>query len=69
MSKAFSVIYFSIEPIVTAPNPSFKVQAPSHKRSCGHTLPHTSGRLFVEWHKSAASIIFPSLTNFNQSGI
>ena len=31
--KASSVIYFSILPIVTAPNPSLRVQAPSHKRS------------------------------------
>jgi len=55
--------------MVTAPKPSFNVQAPSHSLSWGQTLPHTSGRLFVEWHSSAASIIFPSFTSFNQSGI
>ena len=48
ISNAFSVIYFSIDPIVTAPKPSFKVHAPSHKRSCGQTRPQTSGRLLVE---------------------
>ena len=32
-AKAVSVIYFSTDPIVTAPNPSFRVQAPSHRRS------------------------------------
>ena len=55
--------------MVTAPKPSLRVQAPSHSLSCGQTLPHTSGRLFVEWHNSAASMIFPSFTSFNQSGI
>ena len=69
ISNAFSVIYFSVEPIVTAPKPSFNVHAPSHNLSCGHTLPQTSGKLLVEWHNSAASIILPSLTSFNQSGI
>ena len=47
ISKALSVIYFSIDPIVTAPNPSFSVHAPSQSLSWGQTLPHTSGRLFV----------------------
>ena len=42
ISKALSVIYFSADPIVTAPNPSFNVQAPSQSLSCGQTLPHTS---------------------------
>ena len=28
-------MYFSIEPMVTAPSPSFRVHAPSHSRSCG----------------------------------
>ena len=32
-SKALSVIYFSILPIDTAPNPSLRVQAPSHNLS------------------------------------
>ena len=31
--KASSVIYFSIEPIVTAPKPSSSVHAPSHSLS------------------------------------
>ena len=52
-----------------APNPSFNVQAPSQSLSCGHTLPHTSGRLFVWWQSSTASRILPSLTSFNQFGM
>ena len=47
IAKAVSVMYFSTFPIVTAPKPSFKVQEPSHKRSCGHTRPHTSGSVLV----------------------
>ena len=46
-AKAVSLIYFSALPMVTAPKPSFRVQAPSHKRSCGHTRPHTSGKVLV----------------------
>ena len=46
-ANAVSLIYFSALPIVTAPKPSFKVQAPSHKRSCGQTRPHTSGSVLV----------------------
>ena len=33
MAKAVSVMYFSTLPMVTAPKPSFRVHAPSHKRS------------------------------------
>jgi hypothetical protein len=44
---ASSVMYFSIEPMVTAPRPSFSVQAPSHRRSCGQTRPQTSGSELV----------------------
>ena len=33
MARAVSVMYFSTLPMVTAPKPSFNVQAPSHKRS------------------------------------
>ena len=47
MVRAVSVMYFSTEPMVTAPKPSFKVQAPSHRRSCGQTRPHTSGSELV----------------------
>ena len=46
-AKAVSLIYFSTLPIVTAPKPSFSVQAPSHKRSCGQTRPQTSGKVLV----------------------
>ena len=42
--SASSVMYFSIEPMVTAPRPSLSVQAPSHSRSCGQMRPHTSGQ-------------------------
>ena len=45
--NASSVMYFSIAPMLTAPKPSFNVQAPSHKRSCGQILPHTSGKELV----------------------
>ena len=45
--SASSVMYFSIEPIVTAPRPSLSVQAPSHSRSCGQMRPHTSGSELV----------------------
>jgi len=69
MAKAVSVMYFSTLPIVTAPKPSLRVQAPSHKRSWGQTLPHTSGSVLVSWHNSAASRMLPSETSFSQLGI
>ena len=47
ISNALSVIYFSILPMLTAPKPSLSVQAPSHRRSCGQTLPHISGSELV----------------------
>ena len=47
MAKAVSVMYFSTEPMVTAPKPSFSVQAPSQRRSCGQTRPQTSGSELV----------------------
>ena len=68
-SKAVSLMYFSIEPIVTAPKPSFKVHAPSHKRSCGQTRPQISGRLFVLCESSAASMMLPSAMSFSQFGM
>ena len=46
-ANAVSLIYFSALPIVTAPKPSLRVQAPSHKRSCGQTRPQTSGKVLV----------------------
>ena len=46
-AKAVSLIYFSAFPIVTAPKPSFRVHAPSHRRSCGQTRPQTSGKVLV----------------------
>ena len=46
-ANAVSLMYFSALPIVTAPKPSFKVQAPSHRRSCGQTRPQTSGKVLV----------------------
>ena len=53
-AKAVSLIYFSTLPIVTAPKPSLRVQAPSQSRSCGQTRPQTSGKVLVRWHSSAA---------------
>src|SRR5690606_36411557 len=46
-ANAVSVMYFSVEPMVTAPKPSFKVQAPSQRRSWGQTRPQTSGNVLV----------------------
>ncbi|CAI8226210.1 MAG: Uncharacterised protein [Marinobacterium sp. xm-d-530] len=69
MAKAVSVMYFSTEPMVTAPNSSFSVQAPSHRRSCGQTRPHTSGSEFVWCDKVAASNKLPSDTSFSQLGM
>ena len=62
-------MYFSTEPIVTAPKPSFNVQAPSQRRSCGQTRPHISGREFVRWDISAASNSLPSRTSLSQFGM
>ncbi len=45
--------------MVTAPNSSFRVQEPSHRRSCGQTRPQTSGRVFVWCDSSAASKYAP----------
>ena len=53
-AKAVSLMYFSTLPMVTAPKPSFRVQAPSQSLSCGQTRPHTSGKVLVRWHSSAA---------------
>ena len=69
IANAVSTMYFSVLPMVTAPKPSFKVHAPSHKRSCGQTRPHTSGKVLVSWHNSAAPKILPSAINFSQLGI
>lgn len=69
MAKAVSVMYFSTEPMVTAPKPSARVQAPSHRRSCGHTRPQTSGRVLVWWLSSAAARMLPSETSFSQLGM
>jgi hypothetical protein len=67
--RASSVMYFSIEPMVTAPRPSFSVQAPSHSRSCGQMRPQTSGRELVLWDSSAASNRLPSSISFSQLGM
>ena len=70
MAKAVSVMYFSTEPMVTAPKPVwFRVQAPSHRRSCGQTRPQTSGRVLVWWESSAAARMLPSETSFSQFGM
>ncbi|KPW90454.1 hypothetical protein ALO79_200334 [Pseudomonas syringae pv. castaneae] len=69
MANAVSVMYFSTEPMVTAPKPSFKVQAPSHRRSCGQTRPQTSGRVLVWWDSSAAWRMLPSATSLSQLGM
>ena len=67
--KAVSVMYFSMLPIATAPKSSFRVQAPSHNRSCGHTRPHTSGNVLVLLDNSAASKIRPSFARSNHCGM
>ena len=69
ISNALSVMYFSMLPMVTAPNLSLRVQAPSHSLSCGQTRPHTSGRLLVWWESSTASRMRPSLASFSQLGM
>ncbi len=69
MAKAVSVMYFSTEPMVTAPKPSLRVQAPSQRRSCGHTRPQTSGRVLVWCDSSAAARMLPSETSFSQLGM
>jgi hypothetical protein len=66
---ASSVMYFSIEPIVTAPRPSLSVQAPSHSRSCGQMRPQTSGSELVACESSAASNSLPALMRFSQFGM
>ena len=45
IASAVSVMYFSEFPIVTAPKPSFSVQAPSHRRSCGQTVRNLRQRI------------------------
>ena len=67
--KASSEMYFSMEPMVTAPKPSLSVQAPSHSRSCGHTRPQISGSELVLWLSSAAANRLPSSTIFSQLGM
>ena len=67
--SASSVMYFSMEPMVTAPRPSFSVQAPSHRRSCGQMRPHISGSELVWCDSSAASNRLPSLISFSQFGM
>ncbi len=69
MASAVSAMYFSVAPMVTAPKPSLSVQAPSQRRSCGQTRPHTSGRELVWCASSTASIRLPSLISFNQLGM
>ena len=47
-SQAVSLMYFSIEPIVTVPWVDCSiVQLPSHSRSWGQMRPQISGRLLV----------------------
>ena len=46
-AHAVSVMYFSIEPMVTASNPFSITQLPSHRRSCGQMRPQISGKLLV----------------------
>ena len=50
ISQAVSVMYFSIEPMVTVPWPDCSItQFPSHKRSCGQMRPQISGKVLVAW--------------------
>ena len=47
-SQAVSVMYFSIEPMVTVPWPACSMtQLPSQSRSCGQMRPQISGKLLV----------------------
>jgi hypothetical protein len=67
--SASSVMYFSIDPMLTAPIPSFRVQAPSQRRSCGQMRPQTSGSELVWCDSSAASNSLPALTSASQFGM
>lgn len=68
LASAVSTMYFSTAPMVTAPNSS-SVQLPSHRRSCGHTRPQTSGSGLVEWHSAAASSMRFSCTSCSHCGM
>src|SRR6185437_4729 len=68
VASAVSTMYFSTAPMVTAPNSS-SVQLPSHRRSCGHTRPHTSGNGLVLWHSVAASWMRFSCTSCSHCGM
>ncbi len=43
MSQAWSLMNFSMLPIVTLPKPGSMTQLPSHSRSCGQMRPQISG--------------------------
>jgi hypothetical protein len=66
---ASSVMYFSMLPMLIAPKPSLRVQAPSQSRSWGQTRPQISGSELVRWESSAASNRLPSSTSFSQLGM
>jgi len=68
VARAVSTMYFSTAPMVTAPNSS-SVQLPSHRRSCGHTRPQTSGSGLVVWHRVAASWMRFSWTSCSHCGM
>jgi len=62
-------MYFSIAPMLTAPWPSFSVQAPSHSRSCGQMRPQISGSELVRCESSAASNSRPCSISLSQPGM
>jgi len=60
---------FSTAPIETGSERAFKMQALSHKRSCGRMRLQISGMLLVERDTAAASRKRPSAVSASHSGI
>ncbi|MNX55276.1 hypothetical protein D3C86_860330 [compost metagenome] len=70
LSKAVSAIQASTEPMVTPSQPDCcRVQAPSHRRSCGQMRPQISGMVEVAEATRQASRRSPSADRANQSGM
>jgi hypothetical protein len=60
---------FSSAPMETGSETAFRIQPPSHNRSCGQTRLQISGILLVERDTSEASRKRPSATRASHSGI
>jgi hypothetical protein len=70
LSKAVSPMKASTEPMVTASQPDwFRVQDPSHRRSCGQMRPQISGMVEVADAMRQASRISSSADRPSQSGM